>query len=190
MRQTLGVLVLAGAAACAPKPTVMTDAQRAAIADTARAIVTSTFMAASKKDVLTAFASYSSDPDTRYTENGVTYPNLDALRKANTDLVGPLEALTVAPGTMDVMVLSPDAAVVTSKMSITLKPAGKPEFKTTGVLTSVVQRRNGKWRTVYSHESDLNIEQMEKAITAPPAKAKPKTAPAKKATAKPAPKKK
>src|SRR6185503_8959312 len=133
MRGKLGLLAIAGSMACAGQ-VPMTDAQRTAIADSVKAVQQSVFEGVNKKDVSGAFAAYSSDANARYSENGTTFSSLEALRNANNEVLQALETVQLTPGNMDVTVLSPDVAVVTTSFTAALKPPGKPEYKTPGVI--------------------------------------------------------
>ncbi|MBI4502592.1 MAG: nuclear transport factor 2 family protein [Gemmatimonadetes bacterium] len=170
MRRTFGFLALVALAACQPKPVTMTDAQKAAIADSVRTMMTGMIDKMNQGDMTSGWAMYSADADTRYTENGMTYPNLDAMKKMSQDMSGAMEAMTIKPDAVDVMVVGPDAAVVTSPFHMTVKVKGKPAYDGVGVWTGVLERRGGKWMIVSTHESVQHADQMMVALTPPPAK--------------------
>src|SRR5205814_4274087 len=102
--------------------------------------------------------------------------SLDAMRKMSQDMSGGMESMNIKPDAIDVMVLGPDAALVTSPFHMSVKPRGKPVYQTQGVWTGVVARRGGRWQTVSTHESVLHPDQMMAALTPAPAK---KSAPSK-----------
>ena len=176
MRRMLTVVALAGLAACQPKSAAMTDAQKAAMADSVRTMVSSIVDQMNKGDMNAGMAMYSADLDARYTENGMTYPSLDAMKKMSQDMSGGMESMNIKTDAIDVMVVGPDAAVVTSPFHMSAKPKGKPVYQTQGVWSGVVMRRGGRWQIVSVHESVMHPDQMMAAMTPAPVK---KAAPSK-----------
>ena len=155
---------------CQPQPTILTEAQKASIADSAKAVVQLMLTNANKLDFVAYFDHYSADPDSRYIENGMVYPSLNAMKKAYADLNPLLESLTNIPDAWDMIVLSSDAVAITLPLHFSFKPKGLPEYKAQSVWTGVVQRRHGKWTIVQSHESWVNPEQVMAALVPPPPK--------------------
>ena len=167
----LGILVMVLLAfSCQPQPAVLTDAQKAAIADSAKAVVQDVFTGAQKLSGEAFFHSYSSDPDVRYVENGVLYPSLDSAKASADSFYGMLESLTPRVDAFDVVVLGPEAAVVTAPFHFTLKTKAGKEVKGQGVYSAVVQLRGGQWQIVQSHESELNLADVIAAMAPPKSK--------------------
>jgi hypothetical protein len=154
---------------CQPQPTTLTEAQKAAIADSAKAVVQLMLTNANKLDFVAYFNHYSPDPDGRYIENGSLYPSLEAMKKNYADNLS-FESLNNTPDTWDMIVLSSDAVVITMPFHFSFKPKGLPEYKAQGVWTGVVQRRSGKWAIVQSHESWIEPEKVIAALMPPPPK--------------------
>jgi hypothetical protein len=164
----LAILVLVLLAfSCQPQPTVLTDAQKAAIADSAKAVVQDHFAGAQKLTGKAFFQSYSSDPDVRYVENGVLYPSLASAKASVDSSYGMLESLTPGVDTFDVVVLGPEAAAVTAPFHFTLKTKAGKEAKGQGVFSAVVQLRAGRWQIVLSHESEVNLAELMAAMAPP-----------------------
>ena len=182
MRGKLGLLVLVSLAACDSPPPEMTEADRTAIADSAKTVVQGVFANVNNRNLEGAFAVYSTDADTRFVENGTT-KTLAALKKDNVRFLAKAEAVKFTPTSMDVVVFGPDAALVSSNTKVAFTPNGRKPFYTTGAMSFVVQRRDGKWQVVQSHESELNVAGMDKAIAS--AKAKPSKPAAKPVAKKP-----
>ena len=187
MRGKLGLLAVAAAMACQPAPVTMSDAQKTALADSVKAFSMGMVDKMNKGDMKGAMASYSQDANARYTANGMM---MDAagMAKMNQDMAGSMQGMQIKPTKTDVIVLGPDAAVVNSSYSMTMKsPAGK-DITANGVWTGVVQRQAGVWHVVSTHMSDVNAEDMMKAMMAPAPKGKAAKAsakaPAKKSTSK------
>ena len=65
---------------CQPRPEALTGVQKAAIADSAKAVFEAVLTNSDKLDFATAFQSFSGDPDARFVENGMLYPSLDAMK--------------------------------------------------------------------------------------------------------------
>jgi ketosteroid isomerase-like protein len=148
---------------CQPQPTTLTDTQKAAVADSAKAVVQLMLANANKLDFVAYFNHYSADPDSRYIENGSLYPSLEAMKKNYADNLS-FESLNNTPDTWDMIVLSSDAVVITMPFHFSFKPKGLPEYKAQGVWTGVVQRRSGKWAIIQSHESWIDPEKVMAAL--------------------------
>jgi hypothetical protein len=183
----LGLLVLASLAACDSGPAPLTEEERTAIADSAKTLVQGVFANVNNRNLEGAFAVYSSDADTRFVENGTT-KTLAKLKKDNVAFLARAERMKITPASMDVVVVGPEAALVSSNYRMSFTPNGRKPFSTTGAISFVVQRRNGAWQVVQSHESELNVAGIDKAIAS--AKAKPSQPPVRKPVARKPPAKK
>jgi hypothetical protein len=194
MRKLLAVCTLLGVAACASQQqTAMTDAQKKALGDSVKAVATGMVDAMNKGDMTSGYTMYSTSASARYVENGMTYPNVDAMKKMSADMGPAMESMHIALDAVDDVVLGPDAVLITSPFHMTAKVRGKPEWKGQGVWSGVFQRNGGKWEIISTHESVQHPDQMMAAMTPVPAKkgaAKPAAAPAKKPAAKSTTKKK
>ena len=155
---------------CQPQPTSLTDVQKAAIEDSAKAVVNAVIANANKLDFNAYFQFYSADADGRYIENGSMSPSLDEMKKGYIDLAPTLESLQNTVDAIDVLVLGPDAASLTVPFHFSFKPKGHPEYKAQGVFSVIVQRRAGSWKIVQSHESWVNPEQVMAALVPPATK--------------------
>jgi hypothetical protein len=150
--------------ACQPQQHSLTDSQKAAIADSAKTVVQLMLANADRLDFVAYFDNYSADPDARYIENGFLYPSLDTMKKFYADLNPLFESLKNKPDGWDMTVLGSDAVAITMPFHMTFKPKGLPEYTAQGIWTGVVQRRNGKWTIMQSHESWINPEQVMAAL--------------------------
>jgi len=155
------------AVSCQPQPVALTDAQKAAIADSAKAVVQDAFTGAQKLSGAAFIHPYSSDPDVRYVENGVLFPSLDSVKASGESFYGMLESLTNPIDAFDVVVLGPQAAVVTAPFHFSAKTKAGKEVKGEGVYSAVVQLRAGQWQIVQSHESELNLADVMTAMAPP-----------------------
>lgn len=155
---------------CQQQQTTLTEAQKAAIADSAKAVVQSMLSHADKLDFGAYFNVYSTDPDVRCVENGTLYPSLDTMKKGYADLQPMFESLHNTPDAWHMTVLGADAVLITMPEHVTFKPKGLSEYKAQAVWSGVVQRRGGKWAIIQSHQSWLNPEQVMAAFMPPPTK--------------------
>jgi hypothetical protein len=155
---------------CQNQPATFTEAQKAAIADSAKAVVQAMLANANKLDFVAYFNDYSADPNAWYIENGSLYPSLDAMKKSYADLNPIFESLQNTPDAWDMTVLGSDAVAITMPLHFSFKPKGLPEFTAQSVWSGIVQRRGGRWTIIQSHESWLNPEQVMAALTPPPPK--------------------
>jgi hypothetical protein len=158
------------AISCQPQQKPLTDAQKAAIADSAKAVVQSMLDHADKLDFQGYFDGYATDADVRCIENGSLHPSLDFMKKAYAELQPAFESLQNTPDSWEITVLSSDAVVITMPKHFTFKPKGLPEYKAQSVWSGVLQHRGGKWAIIQSHESWLNPEQIMAAFVPPPTK--------------------
>jgi ketosteroid isomerase-like protein len=126
-----------------------------------------------------------------FSNNGVMMTDLAAMKKMNDDMAGMMTSMQIKPEKVDATVLGPDAVVLNSPYSMTVKLKSGKEITGKGVWTGVMHREAGSWKIVTEHISDVNAEDMMKAMTAPaPKTAAKKPAAAKKAPAKSTTKKK
>jgi uncharacterized protein (TIGR02246 family) len=172
MRRMLGLCALAVLAACQrPQPTAMTDAQKAAVADSVKAIAVGMVDKINQGDMTSGWAMYSTDPNARYIENGMVHPGLDAMKKMSAEMMPMMEKFRIDIDATDVLVLGPDAAVLHSPFHMTMKTKGRPEYTGQGVWTGIFQRNTGKWELVSTHESFQHADAMMAAtMPAPPAR--------------------
>ena len=162
---------------CAPAPVTMTDVQRAAIADSARALVKSVMANFDKMDTDASLKDYSKDADARYMDGGSVYASFSAYRASQAQFAAVLEAAHTSTDSIDVVVLSPDAVVMSAPWQSTLRAKGRSDYIVHGAWSLVLQRRTGRWQVIHAHESIVNPDAMVAALTPGPSKAaaKPKS---------------
>lgn len=154
------------ACSCQPAST-FTEAQKTAIADSARVVVQKVFDYSNKLDYKTALQFYSADADTRYIDNGSIYPSLAAMKDAY-DQVGPtMELVENKVSSWDAVVLAEDAVAFTLPIRLRLKAKGLPEYEGNFVWSGIVQKRNGEWKIIQSHESWQNYAEVIAALSPP-----------------------
>jgi ketosteroid isomerase-like protein len=183
MRKSLVFLGLVGLAACQPKPAVMTDAQKAALGDSVKAVAMAMVDQMNKGGPSAGMAMYASTGG-HFTNNGVMMTDVAAMKKMNDDMSGMMTSMQIKPEKVDATVLGPDAVVLNSPYSMTMTMKSGKEVTGKGVWTGVMQRQGTTWKLITEHISDVNAEDMMKAMMAPAPKtaAKKTAAPAKKTT--------
>lgn len=154
---------------CQQQPTDLTESKKTAIEDSARVVVKKVFELSNKLDYKTALRFYSGDPDARYIDNGAIYPSLQAMKDAYAQVGPTMELVENNVKSWDAVVLGNDAVAFTLPIRLRLKAKGRPEYAGEYVWSGIVQRRNGKWMIVQSHESWLNYAEAIAALTQPPA---------------------
>jgi len=146
----------------------LTDAQKAAISDSANSVVKATWDNFGKLDLNAAFRDYSAATDARFMDNGAVYPSLAAYKKANEQFGTILEYVHTTADSLSTIVLAADAVMVTAPWHADMKAKGRPEYKGRGVSSLLVQKRDGRWQIVHTHESFVNPNEMFAALTPPP----------------------
>jgi hypothetical protein len=139
---------------------VVTDAQRAAIADTLQRMIISAYDLTQPGDKVERLMSlYPTSGPVISASAGMVSTSRDTLQagiRAFWQNVGRnMRDPKWTWGPMHVDVLSPDAAVVTTTYRVPhLTPLGEPHV-IAGAWTAVFQRRAGKWAIVQEHLSDV-----------------------------------
>ena len=146
--------------ACRPaEPTAVSAAQRAAIADTLRALLVHAYDLAQPGDPVTRLMSlYPAAGGVVSASGGQVSISRDTLQagiRAFWDNVGRnMRDPKWTWGAMHVDVLAPDAAVLTTTYRVPhLTPRGGPHV-IAGAWTAVFQRREGRWVIIQEHLSD------------------------------------
>ena len=155
---------------CQAPPAGLTQSEKDAAATSAKAVVDALFQKWNQLDFAGSLTFYSADPDARFIENGAAFPSLDAMKQQYAELGPTLERLENTVDSQTAVVLAEDAVAVTTPVHFRIKAKGRPEYAGQYVWSGIIQRRNGTWQVIQSHESWLNAEQVMAAILpAPPA---------------------
>lgn len=147
----LAALVILGAACQQPAQTGMTDAQRAAVADTVRR-QTDAFIASFNRMDASVFIDQIATNEA-FAETGALYPSRDSIIATVRGFVAGIRSLEVGWDQVHVTVLAPDAAVITGTFHESFVDKAGKATKLHGAWTGVYQRRDGKWGIVQGHES-------------------------------------
>jgi hypothetical protein len=150
---------------CQPQDSAsMTDAEKTAVADAAKAAVKNVIDMSNKMDFQGALKSYSSEADARFIENGHLYSSLDEIKNSYEQLAPMLDKIENMPDRWDVLVLSKDAVAITIPFHFTVKAKGRDPHNAQAVWTGIVQKKNGQWVITQAHESWLNASETMAAI--------------------------
>lgn len=158
----LGVgLIVALAGSCGParEASVFGAREKAAIADTLRAMLVSTYTFDSGDIVRRFMRLYPDSGPVVSAASGSFTTDRDSLRAAIAAFWNSTGRYMQRPrwlwGPMEIEVLAPDAAVITARYTIPhWTPAGVPHV-IGGAWTSVWARRGRRWLIVHEHLSDL-----------------------------------
>jgi ketosteroid isomerase-like protein len=156
----LGLALLIGCASAESRK--LTDAQRAAIADTVKGLIVSAYDLSKPGDATPRLMSlYPAAGQVISASGGQVVASRDSLQaevRAFWENVGKnMREPKWTWGPMHVDVLSPDAAVLTTTYRVShLTPRGDPHV-IAGAWTAVFQRRDGKWVIVQEHLSDVPV---------------------------------
>ena len=175
MKRSLSVPVLLVfvviAFACQPPPSGLTDAQKAAIADSAKTVAKDVARGIQNLDGPAVLARYSSAPDARFIENGFVYESYAAFKDSLYADFATFDSLSPQIDALDVVVLGAEAAAATESFHFTGKTKDGDYVDGQGVISIIVQQRAGRWQIVQSHESELPIAESD--ATPAPANQKP-----------------
>ncbi|MBS1681124.1 MAG: nuclear transport factor 2 family protein [Bacteroidetes bacterium] len=150
---------------CQKQSSSLTEEHRRLIADSAIQIAKQVIDFSNNLDFKSASDFYSADADARYIENGVLFPSLDAMLAAYAELAPTLDVLENKPDKFDALVLSKDAVSITAPIHIKIKAKELSAYNGQYLWSVIMQKRNGKWLIVQSHESWLNYAEVIEALT-------------------------
>ena len=154
---------------CKNKLSDLNAAEKTLIVDSATSVVKKVFEYSNKLEYKTALQFYSENAEARFVDNGTILTLADL--KAAYDQVGPtMELVENTVERWDAVILGPEAVAFTLPIQLRLKPKDRPEYKGQFVWSGIVQKQNGKWLIVQSHESWLNYAEAVAALTQPVAK--------------------
>lgn len=152
---------------CKQQDHELTESQKTEIADSARIVVKKVFDLANNLDYKAGLQFYSGDPDTRYIDNGSIFPSLEAMKEAYNQVGPSMELVENKVSSWDAIVLAKDAVAFTLPIRLRVKAKGLPAYEGQYVWSGIVQKRNGRWMIIQSHESWQNYAEVIAALTPP-----------------------
>ena len=163
MKRLTGYVVcaaLALAASCrpatppdtAPQPSGLTDAHRAALADTIDRMVSQVLSGFEHPDFDAIFSVYERDNPLSFAENGLIFHDFETMAQAARDM-GVGVTIRASLGERHVLVLDADVAVMTTIILGTTTTDAGAVSHSTEAWTGVFHRTARGWRIAASHES-------------------------------------
>ena len=144
MRAVLAILLTAGLTACSLHSTDST----AEVQEAVRAY----FEAVNRADPTAIMEQYSRNSEATSVFEGDIVRGWEQIRRETDKLAGTAGDEKWAPGTMEVIFMGEDHALVVAPVNITLRSAlGNEELE--GASTLVMERTDGKWRILHEHHS-------------------------------------
>ncbi len=144
LRAVLAILFTAGLTACSFHSRDST----AEVQDAVRAY----FEAVNRADPTAIMDQYSRNSEATSVFEGDIVRGWEQIRRETDKLAGTAGEEKWAPGTMEVIFMGKDHALVVAPMNITLRSAlGNEELE--GASTLVMERTGGKWRILHEHHS-------------------------------------
>jgi ketosteroid isomerase-like protein len=157
----VGAAAIVFAAGCSTAPKPMSDAERAALADSVTQAANSMFASFATKPSADAMLSYYLHGDALvHAEYGMIFPTYDSLVKAVRAGVQSLRSAAMTLDQKRVTVLDRDVVVLTALINGAMKDTAGKETPFHEAWTSVWHRTSDGWKIAADHES-----------TAPPAPA-------------------
>ena len=149
-RPVAATLCLTLLAACQPATTELTESQRIALADTVRQLTDRVLDLTGDADAWMDL--FASGPEFRYVQNGAILSH-DDLADEMAAYVAACKEQSWAWDDVHVVVLDPDAAVVTATYHGAVTDTSGQRFTfDRAVATYVYARRGGAWKIVQAHE--------------------------------------
>jgi len=141
---------------CGTGQSALSDAERTAIAESAKAVIKAIWDSGKALDANGVCEHFTRDPDGRFVEDGRLITNDELLANCIASY-GALESLSVSPTALDAIVLARDSVALTAPCDFSFKTKAGVKFSGKTVLTLLVQHRNGIWQVVQSHVSHQDV---------------------------------
>lgn len=142
----------------------LTETQILEITNATTEVVKKVFDYSNNMDFETGLNHYSDASDSYFITDGRMHSLAD-LRKSYREVGPSVEDLHNTIEDWNVQVLSNDVALFTLPVKLMLKMKGAPEFTGQLIWTATLQKQEGQWRIVQSHESWLECARVAAALT-------------------------
>lgn len=132
----------------------MTDAQRAAVTEGARALLSDYQEAVNSGDLARIMAFYADDPDFHWVENGaLTYDSYEAVAAAFQGLQSQVAELHLELGEPRIVPLAAGLASITVPAHQLFQSTSGERFEVDMMITLTAARRAGGWQFLTGHAS-------------------------------------
>jgi hypothetical protein len=142
----------------------LTESAKKEIIDSAKFTVQKVFECSNKLEFMNGLNYYSGDYDAYYTNNG-TILSLNDLKESYGQIGSSVEILENSIDHWNSTVLSKNTVAFTLPIHLRIKLKGIPEYNGQLVWSGIVQKRNGAWMIIQSHESWLNCAEVTTALS-------------------------
>jgi hypothetical protein len=151
---------------CKEEETNIDDEEKNEIIESAKLTVQKVFEYSNNLKFIEGLDFYSEDVHNYYTNNGVIL-SLDELKKSYSQIGSSVEILENSIDSWNSTVLSKNMVAFTLPIHLRIKLKGLPEYTGQLVWSGIVQKRNGDWLIIQSHESWLNCVEVTTALSQP-----------------------
>ena len=162
---TLLIGILIFVQSCENQKNKLTNLEKVAIINSAKLTVQKVFEASNDLKFIDGLNYYSGDSDAYYTSNG-TILTLADLKKSYNQIGSSVEVLKNSINTWNSTIISENTVAFTLPIDLKIKLVGIPEYNGKLVWSGIVQKRNGNWIIIQSHESWLNCLEVATALSA------------------------
>jgi uncharacterized protein (TIGR02246 family) len=152
-RLVLSVLSLAFLAACQPATTELTEEQKAAIVDEITRLCDESLNSIRQLDQAGWLAYFRDSEDVTYAEGGEVFRGRSALAEHLRTVWAPFAGFEGDWGELNIQVLAPTVAVVTSRFDFTGVDTAGNETQFYGTWTGVWVEQDGEWKMVNAAET-------------------------------------
>lgn len=149
---------------CQKTENQLTDAETQVIINEATEVVKMVFEYSNNMDFETGLDHYSENSKSYFITDG-TMHSLADLREAYRKIGPSVEELHNTIESWNVQVLSKDVITFALPVTLKLKLKGVPEYTGELIWTATLQKQEGRWVIVQSHESWLNCAEVAAALT-------------------------
>lgn len=158
----IGVLFLTQS--CENRKSNLTDLEKELIINSAKETVQKVFESSNNLKFMNGLNYYSGDSDAYYTSNGAILTLAD-LKKSYKQIGASVEILKNSINNWNSTFISENTVAFTLPIDLKIKLVGIPEYNGKLVWSGIVQKRNGNWIIIQSHESWLDCVEAVSALT-------------------------
>lgn len=149
---------------CEQQKLSLTNSEKSLIVESAKSTVQKVFEASNNHQFLEGLQYYSGDSDAYYTSNGEVF-TLDELKESYSEIGPSVEELKNSILNWQATFISENTVAFTLPVQLKLKLRGIPEYNGQLIWSGIVQKRDGQWKVIQSHESWLNCAEVALALT-------------------------
>ena len=161
---TLLIGVLFFTQSCENRKSNLTDLEKELIINSARITVQKVFESSNNLKFIDGLNYYSGDSDAYYTSDG-TILTLTDLKKSYSQIGASVEILKNSINNWNSTFISENTVAFTLPIDLKIKLVGIPEYNGKLIWSGIVQKRDGNWIIIQSHESWLNCVEVASALT-------------------------